>query len=144
MVNYYKILNLSLAKEKGTITDELVRKNYVSIKEQFFKLQENNQINLKSNYLDIDIIEDAYRALATENSRRHYDELVQNISEYLEQKRSKQTNEIKEKATKQEERLQFNEMIKMMSKPINTEELIEEIKKDAQRKHPIQEQEIGE
>lgn len=136
MIDYYKIFNLTLAKQKGTITDEMVRKAYETKKEQYIKMQKNK--NLKSQnigitsdeltaYLDGDylqILQDAYYALSSENARKHYDELMENINRHIEEQRV-----IKSKKSGLEEMVQ--------STNLSTKELLDKIIREAKKKYPI-------
>lgn len=136
MIDYYKIFNLTLAKKKGTITDDMVRSAYETKKEQYIKMQKNK--NLRSQnigiasdeltaYLDgeyLQILQDAYYALSSENARKHYDELMENINRHIEEQRI-----IKSKNSGLEEMIQ--------STNLDTKELLDKIKKEAKQKYPI-------
>lgn len=86
MVDYYKVLNLGLCKKQGLITDELVKQHYESLKKQYYKFYQNAE-ELQEN---LDILNDAYSAIKTEDSRKYYDELVNEINEYLQQKQKRE------------------------------------------------------
>ena len=115
MVNYYSILNLGLNKKRGNITDELVKNHY----EKAMKLCEEQGIKFFGSMEALEdykeMLKDAYRAIGTENARKHYDELLYTIEEYM--------------RTKKVEKL-----IEQKSKKV---ELLEQIKKQAQEKYPI-------
>lgn len=164
--NYYKILNLTIAKQKGSITDELVRKNYLQLKEQYIKLSEKTAINkvkkAKSSSIKAlteifsldykQILEDAYNALATENGRKHYDELLMEIEEHL--KKTQETNKTKTNSSNKEETeiakmeekqdfgKKFKEAIKNTNQSVNTKQILEKIKQEAEKKYSI-DKEIG-
>lgn len=140
MIDYYKVFNLSLAKQNGTLTDEMVRKSYEAKKEQYLKMKsKENQKELNgdsinsvelSAYQDDDyltFLEDGYCAIHSENARKHYDELMEKIQEHIDkQRKNKFTN------------INFEEMIKQ-TKTLDTKQLLEEIKLKASEKHPIPE-----
>jgi hypothetical protein len=144
MIDYYRILGLTLAKSKNTITDDMVRRNFLAKKQQYEKMMQNNKgKELKSNYtasievqamIDgdyLDLIEDAYYALATENSRKHYDELSNELNKHIEEQKSK--NKLYADSAKNNLKGQINNMVHTA----NNGELLEEIKKRAREKYPI-------
>lgn len=124
MIDYYKILNLGLQKSKGNVTNELVEKNYLIIKENYLKMMEKGKIknhnknveeNKKSNselldaYLSgeyLKVLEDAYNALKTEESRSHYDVILKQMKEQEE----KQKQSVHTKTIKQEQQKPINQM----------------------------------
>lgn len=112
MVDYYKILNVSMQKKKGTLTDEMVEKNYIAKKEQYLKMKKNKdkmenidsvelQAILDGGYLDL--LENAYYALKTENARLHYDELYASIEEYEKELEKVKNEEKRRQAIQQAE-----------------------------------------
>ncbi len=125
MTDYYKILNLGLQKTKGKVTDEMVEKNYLIIKENYLKMLEKEKIrthnkDLKvgnskkynSEVLDayvngtyLTLLEDAYNALKTEESRSHYDVILKKMKEQEEKQESVHT-----KTIKQEQQEPINQM----------------------------------
>lgn len=137
MIDYYKALNLSLAKQKGIITDEMVEKNYLAKRQQYLAMKEakklqTKDINLKSEelaaFLEDDyltLLEDAYYALSSDNARKHYDELMEKIKEHIEQQRkNKYTN------------INFEKMVKQTT-TLDTKQLLDKIKQEAKEKYPI-------
>lgn len=139
MVDYYSILNLSLDKKRGNITDELVKRRYEEAmkicKEQgikFFgsmeKLEENEEM-----------LKDAYRALATENARKHYNELLSIIEEH--KRTLKLEKGIEQKATKlgldKGKISDLKNAFQNMTRTKDTKEILGKIRKQAQEKYPI-------
>lgn len=88
---YYEILQI----KRAGITDEIVKKAY---KEKIKELE-----NMCIDFPQAEIIEfknkirqtldDAYTALKTENSRKHYDELLNSIKQSSEDKATKDESE---------------------------------------------------
>lgn len=90
-MNFYKLLNLSLAKQKGTLTDQLVEKNYSNIRQQYTQMMQkcaNDKENVKKLEEHLKMLEEAYNAIKTENDRKQYDEYLANA-----EKESKNKNE---------------------------------------------------
>ena len=79
--DFYKLFNLSLAEQKGTLTDEMVKEKYsiIELKEVF-----------DDDYLKF--LDEAYKAIKTENDRQKYDESIANSK-----KESKNQDSIKKK-----------------------------------------------
>ena len=138
MDDYYKILNVSMQKKKGTLTDEMVEQNYSAKREQYLKMEnikrkidnvgsEELQALLEGRYLEL--LENAYYAIRTENARKHYDELCAIIEKYK-QELEQAKNEGKRKEGIQEE-----------IKPTKQEQKVKQTKQEA-RKQAIQEEKI--
>lgn len=138
-MDYYKVLNLSLAKKKGKITDEMVKNNYESKRAQYLSMKKNKQpdslnFNIMSDELNaylqddyLELLEDAFYALSTENARKHYDELLEMINEHIQNQRKLNVKQ-----------LDFKKMIQF-TKTVDTKELLDKIKNEASKKYPIQE-----
>ena len=151
MTDYYKILNVSLQKKKGTITDEMVEKNYEAKRQQFLKMQKaegkmkifgSDEIGaiLENEYLDL--LENAYYAIRTENARMHYDELYASIQEYLREKeQAKQNARSEDKEDKKDQTMKedsFQNILDTINKKNpTTDQLISKIKEEAEKKYPI-------
>lgn len=102
MRNYYNIFNLGLAKQKGIITDEMVEKVYLNMKEQYLKFQEKNTKNgiknkkvraseevriiQEGNYLEE--LERAYNAIRTQEKRMEYDAFLKEEEYKTDEKKS--------------------------------------------------------
>ena len=112
MVDYYKILNLSMQKKEGKITDELVKEYYDKAMK---RVKEYN------NFFDDEILNDAYMALANENARKHYDELMIMLETH-----------------KQTKKAHLKSAMQNMAKTPDTEEILHQIKEKAKKSHPIQ------
>ncbi len=86
--DFYKLFNLSLAKQKGTLTDEMVKENYLNKRKQYFQMikkcadnKEQHSIPELKELLDDDylkLLDEAYEAIKTESDRKKYDELIAN------------------------------------------------------------------
>lgn len=86
--NFYKLFNLSLAKQKGTLTDEMVKENYLNKRRQYFQMlkkcadkKEKHSIPELKEILDDDylkLLDEAYESIKTENDRKKYDEFIAN------------------------------------------------------------------
>lgn len=147
MIDYYKILRLALNKEKGNITDKLVKKRYDELikvcREQgkFFRNQD-----ILDNYEMI--LNDAYLALANENARKHYDELMTMLEEDAQAKKSRKQQGSEEKTTElgKGKISSLKEAMQNMSKKSpDTKEILKQIKEKAQKEHPIPKpEELGE
>lgn len=101
MIDYYKILNLSLQKQNGKITDEMVKRNYLAKikiyqkmkeKEKYIKSKgkgqrlrlekaEENLSRFNSEEMNeyllgdyLTLLQNAYNAIKTESDRKRYDE----------------------------------------------------------------------
>lgn len=132
MVNYYSILNLGLNKKRGNITDELVKNHY----EKAMKFCEEQGIKF---FGSMEVLEDAYRAIGTENARKHYDELLYTIEEYMRTKKVEKLIEQKSKKVELDKGKisNFKDAIRNITKNEDTKEILEQIKKQAQEKYPI-------
>ena len=86
--DFYKLFNLSLAKQKGILTDEMVKENYLSKRKQYFQMikktgekkEDHSLLEIKE-VLDDDylkLLDEAYEAIKTEENRKEYDELLAN------------------------------------------------------------------
>lgn len=140
MVDYYRILNLKWNKEKGNITDELVKKHYierVKICEEygikFFKTEAMlNEYRI--------ILDSAYMALATENARKQYDELI-DMLEHIQTKKTEKQKNIKHKTAKVDTNKgkisNLKTAMQNMTKSPDTKEMLKQIKEKAQKEHPI-------
>lgn len=136
MVDYYSILNLTIHKKRGEITNKLVKEHYEeAIKRceeqriKFFRTKEN-----LDNYKEI--LNDAYMALANENARKHYDELMDMLEKHAQTKKA-DTN--KGKITNLKNAMQN------MTKTPDTKKMLEQIKEKAEKEHPIPKpEELGE
>lgn len=163
MEDYYKLLNLSMAKEKGMLTDEMVERNYNAKREQYLKMKKagTNIKGVNSGELDalndgdyLQLLEDAYCALKTENSRKHYDELWSSIQanrEKNKQNEEKTTVEHKEMAkekttngyqeTSKQPRDDFAKVLGLMKEMKNdkpdTAQIIKKIRQEADEKYPL-------
>ena len=100
--DFYKLFNLSLAKQKGTLTDEMVKENYLNKRKQYFQMikkcgdkkEKYSIIELKE-VLDDDylkFLDEAYETIETESARKKYDEYIANSK-----KESKNQDSIKKK-----------------------------------------------
>lgn len=148
MVDYYRILNLKWNKEKGNITDELVEKHYierVKICEEygikFFKTEAMlNEYRI--------ILDSAYMALATENARKQYDELI-DMLEHIQTKETEKQKNIEPKTRKVDTNNGKISSLKVamqnITKTPDTKEILEQIKQKAQKDHLIPKpEELGE
>lgn len=139
MVNYYSILNLGLNKKRGNITDELVKNHY----EKAMKLCEEQGIKFFGSMEVLEdykeMLKDAYRAIGTENARKHYDELLYTIEEYMRTKKVEKLIEQKSKKVELDKGKisNFKDAIRNITKNEDTKEILEQIKKQAQEKYPI-------
>lgn len=130
MIDYYRILNLSMQKKQGKITDELVKEKY----DEAMK-----RIKEYENFFDAEILDDAYRALANENARKHYDELMTMLEEDAQAKKSRKQQGSEEKTTElgKGKISSLKEAMQNMSKSPDTKEILKQIKEKAQKEHPI-------
>ncbi len=138
MIDYYRILNLSMQKKQGKITDELVKEKY----DEAMK-----RIKEYENFFDAEILDDAYRALANENARKHYDELMTMLEEDAQAKKSRKQQGSEEKTTElgKGKISSLKEAMQNMSKSPDTKEILKQIKEKAQKEHPIPKpEELGE
>lgn len=134
------MFGLSLAKQKGIITDEMVEKAYLDRIQKYleFKNRDSNNINsvkinneqliafLENDY--IELLEDGYYAIKTADARKHYDELLQMLEKHVQRSKQEELKPITDlKAVIQS----------INKKPESTTELIRKIKADAAEKHPI-------
>ncbi len=119
MVDYYKILNLSMQKKEGKITDELVKEYYDKAMK---RVKEYN------NFFDDEILNDAYMALANENARKHYDELMIMLETHKQTKKAQRQGKISN----------LKSAMQNMAKTPDTEEILHQIKEKAKKSHPIQ------
>lgn len=132
MVDYYRILNLSMQKKQGKITDEMVKKHYdeaMKRKKDFY------------NFFDDEILNDAYLALANENARKHYDELMDMLEKDAQRKKSEKQINIESKTRKVDANKgkisNLKNAMQNMSKSPDTKEILKQIKEQAQKEHPI-------
>lgn len=138
MIDYYRILNLSMQKKQGKITDKLVKEKY----DEAMK-----RIKEYENFFDAEILDDAYRALANENARKHYDELMTMLEEDAQAKKSRKQQGSEEKTTElgKGKISSLKEAMQNMSKSPDTKEILKQIKEKAQKEHPIPKpEELGE
>lgn len=90
MLNYYKLFNLEMYRQKGiTITDEMVEKAYLSKKNQYLKMMKKETESSKKMNIDneearsieegeyLEVLEEAYFAIRTQKDRVSYDELLE-------------------------------------------------------------------
>lgn len=130
MIDYYRILNLSMQKKQGKITDELVKKNY----DEAMKRAKEYE-----NFFDDEILKDAYRALANENARKHYDELMNMLEKEEQAKKLRKQQKSGEKTIGlgKGKISSLKETMQNMSKSPDTKEILKQIKEKAQKEHPI-------
>ena len=139
MVNYYRMFNLSLAKEKGIITDEMVKKAYLDRKQKYLELRDknNNKNSVKINNEQLiafmedsymELLEDGYYAIKTANAREHYDELLQMLEEHIQRSKLEELKPI----------TNLKDVIQSINKKtVKTTELIRKIRADAEAKYPV-------
>lgn len=139
MVDYYSILNLTIHKKRREITNELVKEHYEeAIKRceeqgiKFFKTKEN-----LDDYKEI--LNDAYMALANENARKHYDELMNMLEKEEQAKKLRKQQKSGEKTIGlgKGKISSLKEAMQNMSKSPDTKEILKQIKEKAQKEHPI-------
>lgn len=140
MVDYYRILNLSMQKKQGKITDELVKKYYDEA------MKRDKEYN---NFFDDEILNDAYRALANENARKHYDELMDMLETHEQTKKAEKRKNIEPKTRKVDTNKgkisNLKTAMQNMSKSPDTKEILKQIKEQAEKEHPISKpEELGE
>ena len=132
MIDYYRILNLSMQKKQGKITDELVKKNY----DEAMKRAKEYE-----NFFDNEILNDAYRALANENARKHYDELIDMLESHIQIKKTEKQKNIEPRTKKVDTNKGKISNLKVamqnMSKSSDTKEILKQIKEKAQKEHSI-------
>ena len=142
------MFNLTLAKEKGIITDEMVKEAYLDRKQKYleFRDKDNDSINsVKTNneqlmaFMEndyIELLEDGYYAIRTENAREHYDELLQMLEEHIQNSKTEEKNGLFQN---QKPITDFKDVIQSITtrKPESTSELIKRIREDAELKHPM-------
>lgn len=135
MVDYYRILNLSMQKKQGKITDELVKKSY---DEAMKRAKEYH------NFFDDEILNDAYMALANENARKHYDELMDMLETHKQIKKSEKQKSTEPKTTKADTNKgkisNLKTAMQNMSKSPDTKAILMQIKEQAEKEHPIPEE----
>lgn len=141
MVDYYRILNLKWNKEKGNITNELVEKHYkerVKICDEygikFFKTEAMlNEYRI--------ILDSAYMALANENARKHYDELMDMLEKHAQTKKAEKQKNIEPKTRKVDTNkgkiTNLKNAMQNMTKTPDTKKMLEQIKEKAEKEHPI-------
>ena len=144
MVDYYKILNLSLQKQNGKLTDEMVKRNYLAKRENYLRMKEKEEhlrahderqsLKLKKakeglNKFDSDeineyfggdyltLLQDAYNAIKTEDSRKHYDELLKEMQKRKEQEKNNAIHKDMREEVKNINRNQMPQMQQMQRKP---------------------------
>lgn len=90
-VSFYKILGLKNGPqdENKIITDEMVEKAYINVKEQLVHLQEKAKTEEEKMYLQKieESIKEAYRVLRTERGRKEYDELEKAMIKVIKDKK---------------------------------------------------------
>lgn len=130
MIDYYKILNLSMQKKQGKITDKLVKEKYD---------EAMNRVKEYENFFDDEILNDAYRALANENARKHYDELMNMLEKEEQAKKLRKQQKSGEKTIGlgKGKISSLKEAMQNMSKSPDTKEILKQIKEKAQKEHPI-------
>lgn len=149
MINSYNLFNLGVARMKGVITDEMVEKAYLTKKQQYLEMKnkDNNSMDSVDHIINneqliafkdndfLELLEDAYYSIRTENARIHYNQLLQMLEEHIEKQKLEKTDKlsVKSKAiTSLKERIQS-----IHKKPENTEELLDKILEEASNKYPI-------
>lgn len=140
MINYYKMFNLTLAKEKGIITDEMVKRAYLDRKQKYLELRDKDNKSMDSVKTNneqliafmendyIQLLEDGYYAIRTTNARKHYDELLKTLEEHIQR-------------SKVEELKSITDLKDFIQKPQSTTELLRKIMADAEEKYPIKQYE---
>lgn len=130
MIDYYRILNLSMQKKQGKITDELVKKKY----DEAMKRAKEYE-----NFFDDEILKDAYRALSNENARKHYDELRTMLEkeEQTKKLRKQQNSEEKTTGLGKGKISSLKVAMQNMYKSPDTKEILKQIKEQAEKEHPI-------
>lgn len=135
MVDYYRILNLSMQKKQGKITDELVKKSY------YEAIKRSKEYH---NFFDDEILNDAYMALANENARKHYDELMDMLEKHAQTKKAEKQKNIEPKTRKVDTNKgkisNLETAMQNMSKSPDTKAILKQIKEQAEKEHPIPEE----
>lgn len=135
MVDYYSVLNLTLYKKRGKITDELVKRHYdEAIKNceekgiNFFGSEERLRAHKK-------ILSDAYNILANETRRKQYDELLAIKEEYRQNEKQKGNEPKNTKSISDKGKI--TDLNEKMKKSPTTKEMVEQIVRKAKEEYPI-------
>lgn len=123
--DFYKLFNLSLAKQKGTLTDEMVKENYLNKRKQYFQMvkkcgdkkEECSIIELKEVFDDdyLKFLDEAYETIKTESARKKYDEFIENSKKESKnqdsmKKKDSDINSVAVKANSQENKSNTNKV----------------------------------
>lgn len=145
MLNYYSVLNLGIAKKRGIITDEMVKKAYLDKRQRYLEWKDKDSMSsveiyneqiiafVEDNFLDL--LEDAYYATRTENARKNYDELLEILESHIQNSKIEEKNRLSQN---QKPITDLKDVIQSITrKPESTGELIRKIREDAEVKHPF-------